>query len=57
MQEWYKRETELYQTDKEQRKMIEELRQKIAHRRMRKVSKKAKGKSKGIRLIDAKKSK
>ena len=34
--------------------MIEELRQKIAHRRVRKVSKKAKGKSKGIRLIEPK---
>ena len=34
--------------------MIEELRQKIAHRRVRKVSKKAKGKSKGIRLIETK---
>ena len=34
--------------------MIEKLRQKIAHRRVRKVSKKAKGKSKGIRLIETK---
>ena len=34
--------------------MIDELRLKIAQKRLRKVSKKAKGLSKGIRLIDTK---